>query len=143
VGYLDFVALRYALAVTGEIDGLVITNLDRMDKIPAWRVCEFYDCNDETKNAADYFDFEGSFIRNIRVSPDPTDLIKQEELTDFLLKVRPIYRDYEKDTASYIDFICQTLGFPVAITSSGPTALEKKCFLSELSRLQTEAVPAS
>ena len=56
--------------------------------------------------------------------------------------MRPVYRDCEKDKASYIDFICQTLGLPVAITSSGPTALEKECFLAEIHSLRMEVLLA-
>ena len=37
VGYLDFVALRYALNVTGKVDGLVVTNLDRMNAVDEWK----------------------------------------------------------------------------------------------------------
>ena len=43
VGYLDLVALRYALRVIGKVDGLVITNLDRIAElqraIPEWQAC--------------------------------------------------------------------------------------------------------
>ncbi|HEX9387884.1 MAG TPA: adenylosuccinate synthetase [Anaerolineales bacterium] len=130
VGYLDFVAVRYALAVTGKIDGLVITNLDRMDAIPAWRMCELYKYVGDQVNAAEYFDLQDSSIRDIKVPSDPTNLIKQEELTKLLLDMRPIYMNCQKNKNAYIEFISRKLNIPVAIISAGPTALEKDSFFS-------------
>lgn len=129
VGYLDFVALRYALTVSGKVDGLVITNLDRLDSLSQWRTCHRYQYTGEKTNLADYFDLQGQSIRNLKVPVDPTDLIKQEELTRFLLEMKPVYEDCKKDRDEYIELIRQRLHVPIAITSAGPTALEKKPFL--------------
>jgi adenylosuccinate synthase len=142
VGYLDFVALRYALAVTGEVDGLVITNLDRMDEMGDWRTCDLYQYRGENINASDFFDCQGSFLKNIKVPTDPTDLIKQEELTNLLLNMRPIYGNCKKEKMSYVELIRQTLGIPIAITSSGPTALEKECYLAEIRPPRTATLHA-
>lgn len=138
VGYLDFVALRYALAVTGKIDGLVITNLDRLDEIIEWRVCDLYQYMGDSLKVAEYFDFQGSLIKNIKVPADPTNLIKQEELTTLLLHMRPIYTDCKKDRPSYVESICRTLATPIALTSAGPTALEKDNFLTDIRPMRTE-----
>jgi adenylosuccinate synthase len=140
VGYLDLVALRYALGVIGKIDGLVITNLDRMDEIVPWRTCDLYQYMGEKVETADYFDFQGAFITNIKVPEDPTDLIKQEELTNYLLKMGPIYTDCKRDKMSFIECIGEKLNLPVVITSAGPTALEKESFLLEVHPFQTEVL---
>lgn len=130
VGYLDFVALRYALAVTGEIGGLVITNLDRMDASSSWSTCDLYQYVGNEPRVNDYFDFQGQFISDIKVPVDPTNLIVQEELTRLLLNMQPIYTNCRKDKSAYIEFISQTLNVPIAIASAGPTALEKDSFFS-------------
>ena len=125
VGYLDFVALRYALRVTGHVDGLVVTNLDRMAAMPEWRVCEAYAHPGTPPNIDEFFAVENSLIRAIKVPADPTDLARQGELTRRLVEMQPVYSSCEKDNAAYLKRISQALGLPVAITSSGPTAREK------------------
>jgi adenylosuccinate synthase len=125
VGYLDFVALRYALKVTGKVDGLVVTNLDRMAAFQTWKTCSQYKSSENLTNLEKHFEFEHGFITDIQVPPNPTDLLQQEELTNQLFHLKPIYEDHTKDQDSYLDLISQKLGTPVALTSSGPTAADK------------------
>src|SRR6185295_19111026 len=47
VGWFDAVAARYAIAVTGRLDGVALTNLDRLDGRERVRVCVGYRCHDE------------------------------------------------------------------------------------------------
>jgi adenylosuccinate synthase len=131
VGYLDFVALRYALEVTGRLDGLVITNLDRLDGIPQWRTCDLYQYAGDKANLADKFDFRDQFVSNIKVPADPTNLVDHEERTRLLGEMKPIYADCPtSDRNDYIELICQVLNVPIAITSAGATALEKSSFFA-------------
>lgn len=129
VGQLDLVALRYALNVTGNVDGLVITNLDRMDEFSEWQICNQYHCSDQQSGLKDFFESEGQRVRNIRVPSDPTDLVQQEKLTRLLFGMQPILDRCEKDVNSYVGQIGKALGLPVIITSFGPTALQKKLHL--------------
>jgi len=126
VGYLDLVALRYALNVTGKVDGLVVTNLDRMAAIDEWQTCNRYETSENPSFVSDYFDLDDGWGRDIKVPPDPTDLEKQEALTNILFKMRPIYSTCQKDEKVYLQLISQALGMPVLYTSHGPTALEKE-----------------
>ena len=128
VGYLDFVALRYALAVTGNVDGLAITNLDRLDAISEWRTCDLYRYLGKGVNVAKYFELQGSAISKIKVPDDPTNLASQEELTKLLFDMQPVYENCRQDKRAYIELIGQTLSVPVAITSAGPTALQKESY---------------
>jgi len=130
VGYLDFVALRYALAITGRLDGLVITNLDRMDSIPKWRTCDLYQYAGDKTNLADKFDFRDQFVSHIKIPVDPTNLVDHEERTRLLGEMKPIYADCQKDRNDYIELIRQVLNVPIAITSAGVTALEKSIFFA-------------
>ena len=126
VGYLDFLALRYSLNVAGKMDGLVVTNLDRMVDLDEWRTCNRYQWPGKPLGLENYFDFDGGQIKDIKVPADPTDLVKQEGLTRSLFKLRPDYDNCEKDVNAYVEWISQTLGLPVALTSFGPTAQEKE-----------------
>ena len=125
VGYIDFVALRYALNVTGKIDGLVVTNLDRMNDMEKWQYCDQYRSSENPSLVSEYFDLDDGWIRGIKVPPDPTDLAKQEALTNFLVKMLPVYSACQKDEKAYLELISQALGTPVLYTSHGPTALDK------------------
>jgi adenylosuccinate synthase len=126
VGFLDIVALRYAIQVTGQVDGLVVTNMDRMGSIPEWKSCARYGYPHGERSVADYFDCQGQFVERIKIPADPTDLAKQQELTRLLTGMRPVYSTCESDKNKYLDQISQMLGLPVAITSSGPTAQDKE-----------------
>ena len=143
VGYLDFVALRYALNVTGKVDGLVVTNLDRMDSLPEWRTCNRYAGPDARPHLQEYFDLRGPWIRDIKVPPDPTDLAKQEELTRLLSTMRPVYDVWPKDLDAYLELISETRGAPIAITSRGPTTLDKETFGRIPAGTKSLAAPAS
>jgi len=140
VGYLDFVALRYALKVTGKVDGLAVTNLDRMAALDEWQICNRYQISEDPPFVSDYFDLDDGWVRDIKVPPDPTDLERQEALTKLLFKMQPVYDICQKDTNSYLELISQILGSPVALTSSGPTALEKE-FASFTGKAVKEMMP--
>jgi adenylosuccinate synthase len=134
VGYLDFVALRYALKVTGQVDELAVTNLDRLDEISAWRYCDAYRLPGNSLQAAEFFDFQDQQIRDIRIPHDPTNLSKQETLTRTLMEMQPIYSDCERDKDVYLKLISEKLGLPIAMTSHGPTASEKRYFYKNMTR---------
>jgi adenylosuccinate synthase len=112
--------------VTGKVDGLAITNLDRLDAISEWRTCGLYTYSGQAGNVAEYFEQQGSSISKIKVPGDPTNLTRQEELTKLLFNMQPIYEDCKRDKRAYIELISQTLNLPVAITSAGPTTQEKE-----------------
>ncbi len=135
-GPLDLLALRYALQVTGAVDGLGITNLDRLEKLPDWRICEAYHYPGDPRELEGFFEHHGSRVTAICVPLDPTDLPRQEKLTRLLLTMRPIYTSCIHDRAAYLELISQKLGLPVTLTSWGPTAREKAI-------LQAERIPLS
>jgi adenylosuccinate synthase len=134
VGYLDFVALRYALKVIGPIDGLAVTNLDRLDEIPQWRFCDSYRYSNEQNQAAEFFDFRSQQICDIKIPSDPTDLAKQEALTRTLMEMQPVYEDCQKDKNAYLRLVSEKLEAPIAMTSFGPTAQEKHYFFKKVTR---------
>jgi len=130
VGYLDLVALRYALRVVGRVDGLAVTNLDRMADFPEWQVCDAYQFpGPNPSGVADFFECQGALCKNIRLPAAPTDLSKMEQLTRLLMQMQPVYRAYApacpRQPAEYAAHIGACLGLPLAVTSYGPTASDK------------------
>lgn len=124
VGPLDFVTLRYALEVTGGVDGLVVTHLDRLAQLEHWHTCDAYLPSDES-NIDEFFTLQNGHVTSIRLSADPTDLPREEERTRLLGEMQPVYSECVRDEAVYLERISETLCFPIAMTSAGPTALEK------------------
>jgi adenylosuccinate synthase len=112
VGWLDLVMLRYALELTGPLDYLAVTCLDRLDTLPELKVCRAY--------AYDTFAVE----RIVR-SPRPRDLAYQERLTDSLARCSPLLETLP-DRAALLDLLARELGTPVGLVSEGPTAEDKR-----------------
>lgn len=117
VGYFDAVAARYALEVAGPIDGLVITNLDRLYGQLDWRMATAY----HTKTG-----------RTTRLVPSHGHNLKyQEALTVQLLGATPEYETVcpgvftEHSIPAYCEAIADRLGRPVVLRSSGPRAEDK------------------
>ncbi|MBO2459582.1 adenylosuccinate synthetase [Actinomadura violacea] len=107
-GHLDAVALRYALEVTGGVDGLAVTHLDVAGARPDLRVCHAYETSDG---------------RLDRLPPGGGDLARQAALTRRLASARPVYAPLGPRPAETIE---GALGTPVVLTSHGPAASAKR-----------------
>lgn len=79
VGWLDLVAIRYAIEACGGIDALAITCLDRLEPFKTWRVCNSY----ETSNGS---------VSDLSLGRH-MDLEHQERLTALLSQTRPTFVD--------------------------------------------------
>ncbi|MCS6938974.1 MAG: adenylosuccinate synthetase [Roseiflexaceae bacterium] len=111
VGWLDFVMLRYACDVTGSLDMLAVTCLDRLAEMPSVQICRRYRCND-------------TLIERIAPAPAPS-LAYQERLTRTLWHCRPVLEPVT-DAEALLTLLACALNTPVGITSWGPTAREKR-----------------
>ena len=101
--------IRYAIDITGAVDGLVVTCLDRLRSRPHWPVCVSH---------GPASPLDGKAIRG--QGRDPS---RQKELTEFLLSCAP-----EWDTVprrSYLAYLRQALALPIEATSWGPRAVDK------------------
>lgn len=107
-GHLDLVLLRYALAVCGGVDELVVNHLDAR--------AEFGYCWDYQE------------VQDLVVG-DRENLPYQEYLTDILGRVTPIYSFAERP--ELLKIIEDRLGAPVWLTSYGPTA-DEKCIVERV-----------
>jgi adenylosuccinate synthase len=105
-GWLDLVATRYALEVSGGIDCLAITHLDTVDGVEDLPVCEVYK---ERQNLAP--NFAGH------------DLGYQRMLTRTCTDSTPLYTTVDK--VNRAKTIAGMLKLPLLIESWGPTYLDK------------------
>jgi len=131
VGWFDLVMARYAITVSGGIDSLAITNLDRFAKIPDAKIAMAYHVPEERmvhdgKRIA-LSRIEGNMTRVDRLfrKETLTDLTYQEALTRLLQSAIPEYRPAPGNEEGYLQLIERELSVPVTITSHGPTALGK------------------
>jgi adenylosuccinate synthase len=111
-GHFDAVALRYALEVAGGVDGIALTHLD------AAAHQRLLHC--------DRYLADGRVIDHLPVGRDQ-DLVRQERLTDLLLRTRPQYAAAGAAVAAadWPDLVAEALSSPVSLLSSGPTARDK------------------
>ena len=129
VGHFDLVATRYALDVAGPVDGLAVTNLDRLAALPAWRLCYAYRYAGAASDLDGFCEHAGTTARTITVRRPP-DLGHQEQLTARLDQCRPLYEAVlsaggARDRATYCARLEEELRVPVVLCSSGPTAADK------------------
>ena len=105
VGWFDAALLRYAMAANGGVDWLAVTHVDRRQA----RFVEGYDFEVKPLTAP-----EGS----------PARLEQQTALTRRLWVAKPALAPIpDGDFAAWVE---QTLGAPVALTSTGPTHADKQ-----------------
>jgi adenylosuccinate synthase len=101
-GWLDLPLLRYAAAVAGPLDGLVVNHVDQLIGVPS-KVCSAY--------------------RKGNILPaEVPNLALQSRLTDQLNKAEP---EFVAATSESIIRALDEIG-PVAIVGAGPTHLERR-----------------
>lgn len=126
-GHLDLLAHQYAIAVSGGIDQLVVTGMDRKD---SWLYCQRYQVPDGHDRGV-YFDFDtNGGASAIKVGPF-ADLTYQGRLTEYLSRCHPIYSpSHTVGSERLLSVIEETLGVPVGLTSYGPSATEKRALVA-------------
>ncbi|GGL01316.1 adenylosuccinate synthetase [Nocardia jinanensis] len=108
-GHLDTVLLRYAVAVCGGVDGLVVNHLDA----PAERAATAY-----------------ATPHGVRTSLEPgswQDLDHQRALTEYLTAATPLYTELPTDVAGWLQ---RHLGIPAVLTASGPDRRARRASVS-------------
>lgn len=113
IGWFDMVAFRYALEVSGGLDSLVVTNVDRVLSLPEIKICSSY-------NAPE---LDGGDMKTICRMPFPeiTSLNRQQSLTDLLARCTPYYENIS--AGALLCAINDEL--PISLVSYGPSALDK------------------
>jgi adenylosuccinate synthase len=98
VGHLDAVALRYALDVTGRVDGLALTHVDVAEARDDLQLCVAYEAEPPL------------------AFPAKGDMDAQAALSERLLTARPVYTRLDDPVAAVED----ALKTPVVLRSYGP-----------------------
>lgn len=120
VGPLDLVLARYALAVSGEVDGLAITHLDALPKLD--RIATGYRVSSPDPALFELDPEEPTRVVCLRPGR-PRDLEHQAALGAALTKVTPDYEPFESRSES--DFVARiehALARPIRMTSRGPSS---------------------
>lgn len=139
-GWLDLVALRYALKITGGIDGLALTNIDRLQNFTEIKVCSSYEYfgQGSLKTLEKYFELQiddhnhNLIINGLKLTPADKlkDYVWRQEITDILTECCPIYETLKVNASSftedYVQYLEQKLNVKILITSHGPKAHDKK-----------------
>jgi adenylosuccinate synthase len=114
-GWLDLVLLRYAIRVSGRLDGLVVTHLDALDRLPIWRVCEGYRVLSDCALGR-----EGDAIEELPNADG-------ESLTELLTHVAPRYISMPgraNDAEGFVGWLGEVVGVEPAIGFSGPCSTD-------------------
>lgn len=137
VGYPDAVMTRYAIYAVGGVDGLVVTNLDRMvESSIGWQIADTYRLSNSSGfgNIFDTNDHDAVVGIKCQASED---LARQQSITTGLMQCRPNYQKVETpsgsgkivtagDVNAYLDQLEYFLQAQIVLTSSGVTASGKQ-----------------
>lgn len=134
VGWFDAVATRYAVEVSGGIDALAITCLDRLYGETGVRMCYAYDWRGhgvETVSPHPWLRVADGLIRRIAPLPVPGSAY-QEKLTWEMFATQPCYEVAcpgvfgPRSVEAYCRLVSDRIGVPVGVVSTGPTADDKR-----------------
>jgi len=127
-GAFDCVATQYAIDILGGVDGIVMTNVDRLwrysncDPVP---VCGWYEGDVDPS----MFSLDGKYYNRI-IPKKPEDYPYQEKITRELKKAKPVYDAIHVETVkggiSYAEHVTRGLGVPLVGVSYGPTEAHKQ-----------------
>ena len=120
-GWLDLVALKYAVEVNG-LSGLVLTKLDILDVFEEVKVCVAYELDGKV---IDYF--PASYSQLSRVKPVYETLKGWNKSTKGVKDINEL----PKEAIDYIRFIEDYIGVPVVMLSTGPKR-EEYIWLKEI-----------
>jgi adenylosuccinate synthase len=130
-GWLDLVALKYAVTMCGGVDALMVTGMDWLERSDSWKVCTSYCIEPKFADSGFFNEVDG----RLEISSHQRSLDEQENLTKALFEVIPEYEIFSGTThnmmADLHGAIESMLGAPVVFTSHGPTWQEKRHISSD------------
>jgi len=139
-GWLDLVATRYALKILGEVNGLVVTNLDRLASLEQIKTCASYEYSGSYPRKIIEQFFETAPVSKLQPALQITGikLLSKEQASDYearqiitniMRDCRPVYQIHKVDKANfiqdYVQYLETVLQIKVLLTSAGPRASEK------------------
>jgi len=141
LGWFDLLSARYALQAAGPIQGLAITNLDRLAAIKEMKVCtEYQRRGADVRILGSHFELvPGSTGAICGIKPKSENSKPSTEIAEQLLRCQPIYSRINNwsegggedfSGSKYLDFLSKNLGVPIALTSFGPSARETSTLIA-------------
>lgn len=126
-GPLDLVLLRYALQVCGRVDGLALTCLDHLTKLPRPEVCAAYAIGEAVDPALAVLGADGALVE--RLCPGAASSLEHRAaLAGLLAAVRPRRQPLpgpDGGVAALTRLLETEESLPVWLTSRGPQARDK------------------
>ncbi len=113
-GWFDAVLARHALALSGELDALVVTHVDLIGTRPSWPVCTGYTAN---RRAPDMLDDAGQLVAPARPTID-----RQARLAQLLGRCQPALDRLPGDELGFIAGLERLVGRRVDAVARGPRA---------------------
>ena len=135
LGWFDLVAARYALKIIGSVDGLALTNLDRLLNFKEIKVCVAYRYQGRYPQlVAKYFICEPVASDNsVLITGIKKPLINprnfMRQITCFLNSCEPVYETIKVTSDffnQYPKYLEEKLGVKIVLISTGPKASDKK-----------------
>lgn len=130
-GWFDTVMSRYALSVSGGVDSLAITHVDRLASLPDLKVGTSYRFRTYGLSVQERLMLtmvqekdETVLAGGLKPKTDLMNLSYQEDLTGILKKAEPVYNIY-KDQERFLSAIEGELNTPISMVSQGPTFVDK------------------
>ena len=103
-GWFDAVLARYALDAVGEVDTLLVTHMDLLDRLDVWQYCAGYEGLDSLDDL-----------------PPRLTLEQRAQFTRVLMGARPVLECCTADERMVISMFEELLGRPVEMVSRGPS----------------------
>lgn len=120
-GWFDAVLARYALAVTGGVDSLVLTHLDVLSHLKTWKYCIGYKGQRGFDAAFVNTNISDGLLTSFRL-PVFLPIAQRARFTQALSSVAPMLESCETDDSKVIQKIESLVGQPVGMFSCGPRA---------------------
>lgn len=117
-GWFDAVLARHALALTSELDALVLTHVDALPRRARWSMCDAYELGDRADH--DLVRTRDVRTRELPVEMHPS-LERQTRLGQLLARCRPHLEPIPAHEAGYLECIEARLARKVDIVTRGPT----------------------
>lgn len=121
-GWFDVLLARYALEVTGDVDGLVLTHADLLDACRRWRASVGYHAPLRA-HELELVEQRGDDVVRLR-PPTQVDLDRQARLSRLLERVTPKLDDQPTDEASMLESIECGLRHPIVLLARGQRAAD-------------------
>jgi adenylosuccinate synthase len=120
-GWFDAVLARYALGVTGEMDSLLVTHVDVLSHLDAWKYCQGYKGYDGLDDMSVNTDVSDGVLKNFNL-PRSLPLAEQMRFTQALSAVTPALETCDANEGEVIQKIESSIGQAVDMISKGPSA---------------------